>query len=230
MRGSCSDFLVLLKPGNGPLPLAAVVALAVTLRFRALLGTVVAALPAAVALSIWKKTGTGQVPVLSGSGGGGGGSVAGGGGGGAPGAVAHNSHKYLNIDFHHLSVNVHALGQTFWSVRLLEFLLLAGAFGLIARARWKGAFVVGWFVAFALIKGTVSYANVYDTSLYRFLLPAWPAWTLIVAGAVFLLARRHAPSARHNAQGRSLGRPTIACGVGARWLAWRSCCRWGRCS
>lgn len=174
--GLLLGFLVLIKPANGPLPLAAVVALGVTFRFRALLGTTVAALPAAVALSIWKKTGTGQVPVFSGGGGGG--------GGGAPSAVATNTHKYLNIDFHHLSVNVHALGQTFWSVRLLEFLLLAGGLGLIARARWKGAFIVAWFVAFALIKGTVSYANVYDTSLFRFLLPAWPAWTLIVAGVV----------------------------------------------
>ena len=183
--GLLLGFLVLLKPANGPLPLAAVVALGVTLRFRALLGTVIAALPAAVALSIWKKTGTGQVPALSGVGGGGSSGGGGGGGGNAPGAVANNANKYLNIDFHHLSVNVHDLGQAFWSVRLLEFLLVAGAFGLIGRARWKGAFVVAWFVAFALIKGTVSYSNVYDTSLYRFLLPAWPAWTLIGAGVVF---------------------------------------------
>ena len=188
LSGLLLGFLVLIKPANGPLPLAALVVLGVAFRFRALLGTTVAALPAAAALSIWKKTGTGQVPVFSGGGGG---------GGGSPGAVATNTHKYLNIDFHHLSVNVHDLGQAFWSVRLLEFLLLAGAFGLIVRARWKGAFVVAWFVAFALIKGTVSYSNVYDTSLYRFLLPAWPAWTLIVAGVVFcwpLGSRRNAPS------------------------------------
>jgi hypothetical protein len=197
--GVLLGFLVLLKPGNGPLPLAAIVALGVTLRFRALLGTVVAALPAAVALSIWKKTGTGQVPVLSGIGGGGSPNGGGGGGHGAPSAVAHNTNKYVNIDFHHLAVNLHALGQTFWSVRLLEFLLLAGAVGLIARVRWKGAFVVAWFVAFALIKGTVSYANVYDTSLYRFLLPAWPAWTLIVAGTVFCWPAGAAVHARHRA-------------------------------
>jgi hypothetical protein len=189
--GLLLGFLVLLKPGNGPLPLAAVVALGVTLRFRALLGTVIAALPAAVALSTWKKTGTGHVPVFSGGGGG---------GSGAPGAVAHNTNKYLNIDFHHLAVNVHDLGQTFWSVRLLEFILLAGAFGLIARARWKGAFLVGWFLAFGLIKGTVSFANVYDTSLYRFLLPAWPAWTLIVAGTVFCFPAGAAVRARQRAR------------------------------
>ncbi|HEV7639820.1 MAG TPA: glycosyltransferase family 39 protein [Gaiellaceae bacterium] len=179
--GLLLGFLVLLKPANGPLPLAAVLVLLATRRFRGLVGVVGAAIPAAIALSIWKKTGTGQVPAISGGGGAGGG----GGGGATPGGVAHNTSKYLNIDLHHLSVNIHDLGQAFWSVRLLEFLLVAGAFGLITRARWRGAFVVAWFLAFALIKGTVSYANVFDTSLYRFLLPAWPAWTLIVAGVVF---------------------------------------------
>jgi len=173
--GVLLGFLALMKPANGPLPLAAVVVLAVMFRFRALAGTVVAAVPAAFALWIWKGLGTGTVPVLAG----------GGGSGGGASTVANNVHKYVNIDFQHLAQNLHDLREVFWSLRLLEFLLVAGAVGLIARARWKGIFVVGWFVAFALIKGTVSYSNVYDASLYRFLLPAWPAWTLIVAGVVF---------------------------------------------
>ena len=56
-------------------------------------------------------------------------------------------HRYLNIDCHHLSQNVHALGQVFWSVRLLEFLLLAGAIGLDRHApAGKGLLIVAWFV------------------------------------------------------------------------------------
>lgn len=194
LGGLLLGFLVLIKPANGPLALAAVAALLATRRFRALAGMVAAAAPAALALALWKKTGTGAVPAFSGAGGGGGG-----GGAGAPDAVARNTGKYLNIDFHHLSVVVHDLGQAFWSVRLLELLLVAGSFGLIVRARARGAFVVAWFVAFALIKGTVSYANVFDTSLYRFLLPAWPAWTLIVAGVVFCWPAGAAARARWRA-------------------------------
>jgi hypothetical protein len=177
LAGILLGFLVLIKPANGPLPVAAVVLLGVTLRFRALAGTIVAAIPAAIALVIWKRTGTGVVPAFSGGGGGGGG------GGGATSA-AHNAHKYLNIDFQHIAVGLHDLKEVFWSFRLLEFLLIAGSIGLITRARWKGVFVVAWFVGFALVKGGVSYSNVYDTSLYRFLLPAWPAWSLIVAGVI----------------------------------------------
>jgi hypothetical protein len=113
-----------------------------------------------------------------------------------------NTHHYINIDFHHLAQNAHALSEVVWSMRLLEFLLVAGAVGLISRARWKGAFVVGWFVSFGLIKGTVSYANVYDTSVYRFLLPAWPAWTLIVAGLVYCWpAGESAPPRRRDEDG-----------------------------
>lgn len=200
LAGILLGFLVLLKPANGPLPLVAVIALAVTFRFRALAGMIAAAVPAAVALAIWKKTGTGNVPLFAAGGGGsrlaagGGGTLEAAGGGGTP-AVVHDAHKYLNIDFHHLIQNTHELREVFWSLRLLEFLLLAGSIGLVGRARWKGAFVVGWFVTFGLIKGTVSYSNVYDTSLYRLLLPAWPAWTLIVAGIVFCwpLSHRGAP-------------------------------------
>jgi hypothetical protein len=208
LAGVLLGFLVLMKPANGPLPVAAVVALALQLRFRALAATVAGAVPAALALAVWKKTGTGTVPAFSGGGGGGGG------GGGS--AVAHNAHTYLNIDFHHLNQNVNALGDVFWSVRLLELLLLAGSIGLIARARWKGAFVVGWFVAYGLVKGTVAYSNVFDTSLYRFLLPAWPAWTLICAGVVFCwpsgMSVRRQRRTGDEARSRSIapaGRPVV---------------------
>jgi hypothetical protein len=175
LAGIVLGFLVLIKPANAPLAVAAVAVLVVRFRWRSLGGTIAGAVPAAIALSVWKKTGTGSVPAFSG----------GGGGGGGGGAVSGSAHRYVNIDFHHVSQNLHALAEVFWSLRLLEFLLVAGSIGLVARARWKGAFVVGWFAAYALIKGTVSYANVFDSSLYRFLLPAWPAWTLIVAGVVF---------------------------------------------
>jgi hypothetical protein len=177
LAGILLGFLVLLKPANGPLLVPALAVLAVTFRFRALAGTLAAMAPAALALIVWKRIGTGTLPVLSPRG-------RGGGGGGAT-AVVSNSHKYVNINFHHLAQNAKALSEVVWSFRVLEFLLVAGVVGLIGRGRWKGAFVAGWFVSFGLIKGTVSYANVYDTSVYRFLLPAWPAWTLIVAGVVF---------------------------------------------
>ena len=173
--GIALGFLVLLKPGNGPLVLAGLLVLALAFRHRALVA-IGAMLPALLALALWKQSGRGMVPLLSlgttreamGS----------------PAPVAANLDPYLRLNWHHLGQNVNALGQVFWSVRLLELLLVAGAIGLLVRGRMKGLLVVGWFVAFAVIKASPTYAGVKDTSVYRFLLPAWPAWVLIVAAVV----------------------------------------------
>ena len=204
LAGLVVGYLVLLKPANGPLAAAAVLLLLVTWRLRALAATCVAAVPAAIALAIWKKSGTGSVPALSGGGGGGGKK-----GGGSTPAVVDNAHRYINIDFHHLAANAHALREIFWSLRVLEFLLVAGTVGLLLRARWRGAFVVAWFALFGLIKGSAPYSNVYDTSLYRFLLPAWPAWVLIVGGVVFCWPTGAAARVRAAAETRARAAATV---------------------
>ncbi|HUZ82275.1 MAG TPA: hypothetical protein VMU73_08510 [Gaiellaceae bacterium] len=175
--GILLGFLVLLKPANGPLALSAALVLALTLRFRTLGAALVGMVPAVIALTLWKKTGIGHVPLFALSttream--------------GAAAAPLASIAPYFRFDWSHTQSNINALREVFWSLRLLEFLLVAGTVGLIARARARGALIVGWFLLFVLIKATVSYAGVYDTSVYRFLLPAWPAWVLIVAGVVF---------------------------------------------
>ena len=176
LAGMTLGFLVLLKPANGPLPLAACTVLALGFRHRALLATLGAMLPALVALTLWKNTGFGYVPLLSLG-------ATREAAGAAPELAS--IHSYVNLNWHHLNQNAHVLGQVFWSLRLLEFLFVAGSFGLIRRAGAKGLMVVLWFAGFVLVKASVPYAGVYDTSVYRFLLPAWPAWILIVAGVVF---------------------------------------------
>jgi hypothetical protein len=174
--GCVLGFLVLLKPANGPLVVVGGLILAATLRHRALLGAVVGIIPALIALTLWKKTGFGYVPLFAfatvrealGS---------------TP--VVGGVHDYLTLNGGHLRENLHELREVFWSLRLLEFTLVAGTVGLVARARWKGALVAGWFLGYALVKGTATESGVYSTSLYRLMLPAWPAWTLLVAALVF---------------------------------------------
>jgi hypothetical protein len=190
--GLLLGFLVLLKPANGPLLLAGFIVLAITLRFRALIAASVAIVPALIALTIWKKTGTGSIGALP-STLAGGGSNAPAGGGAAPGRIEQLYHRALNgyhhyVDFNwqHLDQNVHDLREVFWSLRLLEFLLVAGSIALVARSRSKGLLVIGWFVSFGLIKASNVDASVTTTSVYRYLLPAWPAWVLLVAGVVLL--------------------------------------------
>ncbi len=179
--GVVLGFLVLLKPGNGPLPVAAALTLAVFWRLRTLLWIGVAMSPALVALALWKKAGLGQLPILS----------MGNGIHEAIGSqpVVGSIHPYLRFDTQHLSANIRTLQEVFWSVRLLEYLFFAGAFGLATRSLRKAFFVVAWFLAYSLFKASAPYARVEDTSVYRLLLPAWPAWVLIVAGVVLCWPR-----------------------------------------
>jgi len=223
--GLVLGFLVLLKPANGPLLLAGACVLAITFRFRALLGASVSTVPALIALTVWKRTGTGGVAILR---------PGAGGGSNAPGAPAAPSpgrleqlyhravdgfHQYINFNWGHLGANVRDLQEVFWSVRLLEFLLIAGTIALVARSRWKGVLVVGWFIGFALIKATNDDASVKSTSVYSYLLPAWPAWVLLVAGVILLWPTSSATRARRRsddeARARAVGPPPRAVAVAA---------------
>jgi hypothetical protein len=215
--GLVLGFLVLLKPANGPLVLAGACVLAVAFRFRALLGASASILPALIALTIWKRTGTGAVAILPPSAGGGSSTP------GAPAAPApgrfeqlyhravNGFHHYINFNWGHLGANIRDLHEMFWSVRLLEFLLVAGSIALVARSRWKGLLVVAWFVGFAVIKATNIDASVKTTSVYRYLLPAWPAWILLVSGVVLLWPSSPSERARRRvddvARAQALGPP-----------------------
>jgi hypothetical protein len=208
LTGIVLGFLLLLKPSDAALVVLAAVFLLAARKLRPLAAAGAAILPSLVALAAWKQRGRGLLfaPATSGA------PHPSGGGSGPSGNTGHNGlfghldnaiHRlldapgtYLSFDWHHLNQNVQALQEVFWSVRLLEFLLIAGVIALLVRGRSRGLFVVTWFLAIALTKGASSFASVFDTSLYRYLLPAWPAWVLIVASVVFLWPRGTTSRAR----------------------------------
>jgi hypothetical protein len=210
LAGIVLGFLLLLKPSNAPLVILAGVFLLGMRMFRPLLAAALSIAPALAALAFWKQRGRDLLFAPTGPAGAP--HPAGGNHSGLFGHLDTAAHRlldipgtYLSFDWHHMGQNVHALGEVFWSVRLLEFLLAAGVIALVARARLRGLFVVAWFMAIALVKGTSSQASVLDTSLYRYLMPAWPAWVLIVAGLVFLWPR-DAETRMRSAEGRVAGR------------------------
>lgn len=178
LAGIAVGMLVMIKPSNGPFAIVAGLVLAVARRRRSLAAAAAGVVPGLLALTLWKATGRGNVPLFA----------QGASSREASGAIASvpGVHRYLNLDWHHLWRNLGLLGEVFWSVRVLEFLFVAGIAALVARSRPKGVFVALWFVSFGIVKGTFFGANVEDASLYRFLQPAWPAWILIVAGVVLL--------------------------------------------
>lgn len=206
LTGLLAGVAIGLKPANGFFVPALLVLLAGVRRARPLLACGAAFVPALVTLAVWKARGRGTLPIL------------------ADGSVhetagqrplaAINSSPYLTFDWHHLTSELGDLSSVFWSIRLLEFVAIAGAIAVLRRDRLKGAFVILWFGAYCLLKGSSTTSSIVSLSYFRFVEPGLPAFVLLAAGLVFLLPRRgRAFSAPARAAPLPGGRRTLVAAV-----------------
>jgi hypothetical protein len=89
-----------------------------------------------------------------------------------------------------------ALREHFWVARVIEWLPVAGCIALLARSRRAFLLVGSWFIVFLLAKGTYIPASIEDASFFRILMPAFPAYLLLVAATVLLVPGVRARPAR----------------------------------
>jgi hypothetical protein len=180
LTGLLAGALIGIKPANGFfLPALALVLVAVR-RLAPLAAFAAGFVPALVTLALWKERGLGSLPVAA-----------------APATreaapaqpVLADTNTYLQFDWSHLQGELHDLGNVFWSVRLLEFLAIAGALAALRRSTLKGAFLVLWFLGFCLVKGSSARSAVVTVSYWRFVEPGLPAFVLLVAAIVYLVPR-----------------------------------------
>jgi hypothetical protein len=170
-----------LKPANAFfLPAVAVLLLGARRPRQAALW-VAALVPSLVTLVLWKYRGLGYLPLTS--------SayaqvhVA----AGASMPLAFGGGHYVPFDLHHFGEELSSLREVFWSLRLIEFLVVAGAFGVIRKAPLKGAFLVVWFAAFGIVKASTSGSDFPSATYFRLAEPGLPALLLIVLGVGFCL-------------------------------------------
>ena len=181
LSGLAWGLALMIKPSNGffVIPVAALF-LAVR-HWRLAAHFAVALVPALLVLLLWKARGLGNVPILSSSyehvrlat--------------GNDPVLAFGSSKYGNFSWHHLQDELIQLREYFWSLRFLEFLLFAGAFGVIRRRPSRGVFVATWFAAYGLLKGSAPEASFDTTSWFRLSEPGLPAYILMTVGVVYCL-------------------------------------------
>ena len=182
--GTAAGAAIAIKPSAVLFVAGPALAFAYARRF-ALAGVFAAALaPALVTLAVWKERGLGNLPVLN----------------GAPPVREHalaaaaplaglDLHKYLPLNWTWFTRNIDLLREHFWSGRLLVWLILAGTLGLARRSPKAALLVGGWFFAFAIVKGSYTGASVEDGSLFRIMMPSYPAFVLLLASVPFLLPR-----------------------------------------
>lgn len=197
--GVLTGFLIGLKPSNALFLPAAALAVGAT-RARLPIAAFAAGLvPAIVTLTIFKHTGLGSIPAFA----------LGGTREAAGTIVAFDPwSRYVHLDWAHLKENKDALREVLGSVRILELVLVGGTVALMLRTWVKGAFVAIWFLAYFIVKGASPVTNVYATSFFRLLEPAYPAYLLLGASLVLAVPVGRGVRARRREADAARGRAT----------------------
>ena len=176
-----------IKPPNLLMGVGAALAYLVARRWRNGLVFGVAIVPSLLVLVFWKERGLGSVPILTfeetrlaaSSG---------------VTAVTVDFDRYLDLDLDHWQKQMDQLREYFWSARVAQWAPVAGAIAVIRVRRGAvAALLAGWLAAFLVVKGFSTRATIDSGSFWRLLMPAWPAYLLLLTSIPLLvptLARR----------------------------------------
>ena len=180
VAGLTAGFSVLVKPSNVIFVAGPLVALIVARTWRELAVGAAAMAPAVLALTLWKYRGYGFVPAFAYEEA----RVALG-----PDTLRAPFEKYVALDWQHFKKNLDDLREFFWSVRVLQWLPIAGAVAVVRRSVPFAVLLSLWFWPFLLIKGSAVQASVDSGSFFRLLLPAIPAFVLLTVSIPLLLPK-----------------------------------------
>ena len=93
----------------------------------------------------------------------------------------------LDVSKDAFDANMAGLREYTWSNRILQWLPLAGAIGLARCSPLAALLLAAWFGAFALAYGASPNVGVGDGSLFAALVPAFPAFALLVVSVPLLV-------------------------------------------
>jgi hypothetical protein len=186
--GAAAGIAIGIKPATALFLLGPALAFVYRRRFSTVGLFVAGIAPALLALAVWKERGLGNIPAF--------GNafathqLAAGFEGGQP-LDAIDLGRYFQLNWSHLGNNLDLLREHFWSGRVLQWLVVAGLVGLGRQSRTALLLVGGWLAAFVVVKGSYTAASVEDGSIFRIMMPVFPAFILLLASLPLLFP--HAP-------------------------------------
>lgn len=183
LGGLVSGFAFAVKPSNVIFFAAPIAAFVLKGRWRQLVGFGATVLPGMLLVVLWKQRGLGSQPLFASGGDGALAAL------GVPAMPLAGLGRYVHLNWQHLQDNKDQLREFFWAIRPLQWLAIAGVLALLRRGWAKAALVSVWFYAFLVVKGTSDQARVEDASFFRLLMPAFPAFVLLLAAVPFLVPK-----------------------------------------
>lgn len=94
---------------------------------------------------------------------------------------------YGPVVWDQFTINMAGLREFFWSQRLLQWLPLAGTIAVARRSIALALLLGGWMISFGIFLGSQPEAMLAEGAIFRVLLPALPAYVLLVAAIPLLV-------------------------------------------
>jgi len=182
LAGLVAGFAATIKPSSMLILPPLVAVLVLWGRWRELLAFAAAVAPGVGAFTLWKYQGYGYLPALLDA---------------APAThlaagddlISEAYDKYIGIDWTHLHDNILGLRENFFSIRVLEFLPVAGAIAVARRSLAAACLLVFWFALFFVMRGAHEVSSMDSGSFWRFQLPTVPALVVLAAALPTLIPR-----------------------------------------
>jgi hypothetical protein len=209
LAGAVTAFAIGMKPANALFLTGAAAAYVLARRWRGALVFAAMLVPAAILLAVWKARGTGSVPAF-----------------GMDAAhvaaswrpqlpLAESFWERFPLHLEDWERNMSNLREFFWSARLAQWAPLAGALAVARRSVPAAGLLLGWVLAYVVVKGSSPVSSLEAGSFWRLVMPSFPAYVLLLAAIPLLvptLPRRLGPRIAA-LPGRRPGRRVVAAAV-----------------
>lgn len=187
LAGLVAGFAIGIKPANALFLFGAALAFALARQWGAGLRFAGGLVPALVVLAVWKQRGLGEMPLFALD------TVQLAAGAASLPRLASSplgsvlAVSYVDVDWGRIDQNLVTLREYFWNTRLLHVLPFIGLVALGRRSLPAAGLIGGWFAAYFVVKGASAQATVDSGSFFRLLMPALPAYFLLVAAVPLLV-------------------------------------------
>jgi hypothetical protein len=182
LAGAATGFAIAVKPSNAVFLPAPVLAFVIARHGRGLQFLALGLIPALASLALWKYRGIGHLPLFSNTSN----AIAAGRFPDLP-VAGIDIHRYLSLDWGHFTGNTNQIKEYVWSRRLLGWIPIAGAIALVRRSGAAATLIAAWFAFPFFLKTASPGVGVLEGNFLRFILPAYPAFFLLLVSTPLLV-------------------------------------------